>query len=176
MTHSKHRHLETKIFAPDNRQGLRRMIRYHQFFDRSIVFTNGCFDVLHAGHVDLLSRAADLGDVLIVGLNSDDSVRRLKGSLRPLNDQHARATMLAALSFVRVIALFEEDTPENLIRTIVPDVLVKGGDYRSDNIVGAGFVRQNGGRVVTLPLLQGYSTTDLVNKITTTRNTDGLEE
>ncbi len=171
MTHSKHRNLETKIFTADNRQGLRRMIRSHQFFNRSLVFTNGCFDILHAGHVDFLLRAADLGDVLIVGLNTDDSVRRLKGNLRPLYDQHARATLLAALSFVHAVALFEEDTPENLIQSIVPDVLVKGGDYQPDNIVGASIVRQNNGRVVTLPLLKGYSTTNLINKIKNNRDT-----
>ncbi|MGM0572144.1 MAG: D-glycero-beta-D-manno-heptose 1-phosphate adenylyltransferase [Bacteroidota bacterium] len=165
MPHSKHLHLDTKIFDLDNRINLRKKIHFWHFINQRIVFTNGCFDILHAGHTDYLSRAADLGDVLVVGLNTDDSVNRLKGAGRPLFDQEARSKVLASLSFVDAVVLFEEDTPEDLIQLISPDVLVKGDDYEPKDIAGAAFVQENGGKVVTLPLLQGYSTSDLINKI-----------
>lgn len=131
---------------------------------KSLVFTNGCFDILHYGHVNYLSRAKDLGDKLIIGLNSDDSVKRLKGSSRPINKQYDRAIVLAALLFVDAVVIFEEDTPEKVIRLVIPDVLVKGGDYTFEEIVGADFVTSYGGLVEIIPFINGYSTTNLLNK------------
>jgi rfaE bifunctional protein nucleotidyltransferase chain/domain len=129
-----------------------------------IIFTNGCFDLLHRGHIYYLSRAGEMGDLLVVGLNSDSSVSRLKGEGRPVNDQQARAEVLGALGMVDYIILFEEDTPLNLIRIIRPDVLVKGGDYNVKEIVGYKEVTSRGGKVVTIPLLEGYSTTSLLGR------------
>ncbi len=165
MKHSKHRHLKSKIFLPDNRQSLQRRIQYWRFKGLRMVFTNGCFDLLHAGHVDYLARAADLGDVLLVGLNTDDSVRRIKGVNRPLNGQDARALVLAGLSFVNAVVLFEEDTPAQIVQTILPDVLVKGDDYSPGDIAGADTVRRHGGQVLTIPFLEGFSTSGLIEKI-----------
>ena len=133
--------------------------------DRKIVFTNGCFDVLHYGHVRYLLEARKLGDLLVVGLNNDDSVRRLKGSTRPVNGENERAFVLAALSCVDYVSLFEEDTPEELIKIVRPDVLVKGGDYTIDNIVGADFVQRNGGVVTTIPFVEGFSSTRIIEKL-----------
>ena len=134
---------------------------------QKIVFTNGCFDVLHFGHVHYLLEAKKLGDILVVGLNSDDSVRRLKGPTRPINGEKERAFVLASLAFVDYITLFEEDTPENLIKVVQPDVLVKGGDYTIDQIVGADFVMQNGGTVTTIPFVEGYSSTKIIEQLKT---------
>ena len=134
---------------------------------QKIVFTNGCFDVLHFGHVHYLLEAKKLGDILVVGLNSDDSVRRLKGPTRPINEEKERAFVLASLAFVDYITLFEEDTPENLIKVVQPDVLVKGGDYTIDQIVGADFVMQNGGTVTTIPFVEGYSSTQIIEQLKT---------
>ena len=133
--------------------------------DRKIVFTNGCFDVLHYGHVHYLLEARKLGDLLVVGLNNDDSVRRLKGSTRPVNGENERAFVLAALSCVDYVSLFEEDTPEELIKIVRPDVLVKGGDYTIDNIVGADFVQRNGGVVTTIPFVEGFSSTRIIEQL-----------
>ena len=130
-----------------------------------VVFTNGCFDILHPGHVDYLQRARAMGDSLVVGLNSDASVRRLKGSRRPVNDEESRAVVLAALACVDYVIVFEEDTPYELIGAIVPDVLVKGGDWSVDRIVGRDIVERAGGRVFSIPLLAGYSTTGIVDRI-----------
>ena len=130
-----------------------------------MVFTNGCFDLIHRGHVDYLSKARDLGDLLIVGLNSDDSVRRLKGEKRPISNQDSRAMVLAAFTFVDYVVVFDEDTPINLIRSLKPDILVKGGDYSHDNVVGADFVESYGGRLELIPLVPGESTTNLIKKI-----------
>lgn len=132
---------------------------------KQIVFTNGCFDILHRGHVEYLSAARQLGDVLIVGLNSDASVRRLKGPERPINPQDDRATVLDALRAVDVVTIFEEDTPAELIASIAPDVLVKGGDYTEAAVVGADLVRARGGRVVIVPLLEGRSTSALIARL-----------
>ena len=131
----------------------------------SVVFTNGCFDLIHQGHVDYLSRARDLGDLLIVGLNSDASVKRLKGDGRPISNETSRARVLASFSFVDYVVVFDEDTPLSLIEAIVPDILVKGGDYSRDTVVGADFVEQNGGRLELLSLVQGESTTRLVERM-----------
>lgn len=132
---------------------------------QKIVFTNGCFDVLHFGHVHYLLQAKKLGDILVIGLNSDDSVRRLKGPRRPINGENERALVLAALVCVDYVTLFEEDTPEELIKVVRPDVLVKGGDYTLDNIVGAEFVTQNGGIVTTIPFVEGFSSTRIIEKL-----------
>lgn len=136
-----------------------------RFFDKKIVFTNGCFDIVHNGHLDYLKKSSLLGDILIVGLNSDDSVSRLKGTSRPINNFQSRSTFLSYLSFVDFIIPFDDDTPYNLIQAILPDVLVKGADYSIENIVGADIVLANGGEVITIELLSGYSTTSIINKI-----------
>lgn len=132
---------------------------------QKVVFTNGCFDLLHYGHIHYLAQARELGDVLIIGLNAADSVRRLKGPNRPINDETTRLWQMAALQFVDLVVPFEEDTPAALIELLKPDVLVKGGDYEVDSIVGAGTVLQNGGEVRVLPYIEGYSTTSLEAKI-----------
>lgn len=132
---------------------------------KKIVFSNGCFDILHRGHVEYLAQAADFGDVLVIGLNSDASVKRLKGPSRPINDERARAIVLAGLSFVDAVVLFEEDTPYNLIKKVEPDVLIKGGDYKVEDIVGYDIVTARGGKVVTIDLVEGYSTTKTVEKM-----------
>jgi D-glycero-beta-D-manno-heptose 1-phosphate adenylyltransferase len=130
-----------------------------------IVFTNGCFDLLHFGHLTYLAQARDLGDRLVIGLNSAASVKRLKGAHRPLNDEATRALQMAALAFVDLVIVFEEDTPAQLIEALVPDILVKGGDYTVEQIVGAQTVLENGGEVRTLNFVEGYSTTLLEEKI-----------
>lgn len=132
---------------------------------KKIVFTNGVFDLLHKGHVFSLSQAAKQGDILIVGLNADNSVKRLKGETRPINDQDARALLLASFFMVDVVIIFEEDTPLQLITSILPDVLVKGGDYTVDEIAGAKEVIANGGKVVINPILDGFSTTAIIEAI-----------
>jgi rfaE bifunctional protein nucleotidyltransferase chain/domain len=132
---------------------------------QSIVFTNGCFDIIHYGHVDYLVKAKELGDKLVIGLNSDKSVKRLKGETRPIMNELARATLLASLVFVDAVVVFEEDTPEDLIKTIVPDILVKGGDYKYQDIVGADFVSVTGGLVEIIPFVEGYSKTDILKKL-----------
>lgn len=132
--------------------------------DHTIVFTNGCFDLLHRGHIYYLSRAREIGDLLVLGLNSDASVTRLKGPGRPLNPQQARAEVLGGLAFVDHIVIFSEDTPLNLIKTIRPQVLIKGGDYTVEEIVGYQEVNSWGGRVETIPLLEGYSSTSIIER------------
>jgi D-glycero-beta-D-manno-heptose 1-phosphate adenylyltransferase len=132
---------------------------------KRIVFTNGCFDILHAGHLDLLTKAAALGDILVVGLNSDDSVRRLKGTERPVNADGFRSMMLAHLQMVDAVVIFDEDTPLELIRVIQPDVLVKGGDYQSEEVVGYEDVVSRGGSVQIIPLVEGLSTSALIERI-----------
>lgn len=132
---------------------------------KKIVFTNGCFDILHAGHITYLKKARELGDLLVVGVNSDMSVKRIKGELRPVNTLKDRSLLLSALEFVDYVIPFEEDTPYELIKTIVPDILVKGGDYDIDSIVGGDIVRDNGGMVTTIPFVDGKSTTGIINKM-----------
>jgi rfaE bifunctional protein nucleotidyltransferase chain/domain len=132
---------------------------------QKVVFTNGCFDLLHLGHVDYLEKARNLGDRLVVGLNSDSSVGRFKGPGRPLQDQNSRARVLAALQFVDLVVFFNEDTPLELISKLVPNILVKGSDYLAENIVGADVVKKNGGVVKTIDFVPGYSTTKIVEKI-----------
>lgn len=153
---------EAKILSGDP---LKNRIAMWRFQNRKIVFTNGCFDLLHKGHIEYLSKASDLGDVLLIGLNTDSSVKRLKGDGRPLQDEKTRAMILASLRFVDVVTLFEEDTPYNLIDLVKPDVLVKGGDYLEDTIVGADLVKASGGVVVTIPLTPGHSTSGLIERL-----------
>ncbi|RVT98077.1 D-glycero-beta-D-manno-heptose 1-phosphate adenylyltransferase [Mucilaginibacter limnophilus] len=132
---------------------------------KKVVFTNGVFDLLHIGHITYMAKAADEGDKLIIGLNSDSSVKRIKGETRPVNDQNSRAAILAALFFVDAIVIFEEDTPLNLISALLPNVLIKGADYTIDNIVGAKEVIANGGEVKTITFVEGYSSTSIIERI-----------
>lgn len=132
---------------------------------KKIAFTNGVFDILHQGHIFSLSEAAKTGDFLFVGLNADVSVKRLKGESRPVNSQDSRALLLASLMMVDAVIIFEEDTPLNLIKAIMPDVLVKGGDYTVDQVAGASAVIANGGQVIINPILEGFSTTSLIEKM-----------
>ena len=136
-----------------------------QFLGKKTVFTNGCFDILHQGHIFSLSQAAKEADILIVGVNADESVRKLKGSNRPVNDAASRSLLLSSLLMVDAVVVFEEDTPQELIAALLPDVLVKGGDYTLDQIVGAPEVIANGGRVVINPIVAGYSTTAIIEKM-----------
>lgn len=152
--------IEQKIVSRDF--FVENALKLHQ---RKIVFTNGCFDVLHFGHVHYLLQAKKLGDILVIGLNSDDSVRRLKGPTRPVNGEKERAFVLAALACVDYVVLFGEDTPKELIETVRPDVLVKGGDYDITTIVGADFVQRNGGTVTTIPFVEGFSSTRIIEQL-----------
>ena len=133
--------------------------------NKTIVFTNGCFDLLHKGHTDLLFRASQYGDILIVGINSDKSVKKIKGEERPVEDQNARKKKLLDLKYVDDVCIFEELTPLKMIRSIRPDVLVKGADYNVDEIIGAKFVSSRGGKVKTIPLTPGFSTTKSIEKM-----------
>ena len=132
---------------------------------KTIAFTNGVFDILHQGHIGVLSKAASFADILIVGVNSNSSVKKLKGESRPVNDEQSRALLLASLIMVDAVVIFEEQTPLELIKIIKPDVLVKGGDYTMDTIVGASEVMQNGGKVEIFPIEEGFSTTGIIEKI-----------
>ncbi|MCC6289990.1 MAG: D-glycero-beta-D-manno-heptose 1-phosphate adenylyltransferase [Chitinophagaceae bacterium] len=154
--------IKNKILTPD---AVKHQARRWNLLNKKIVFTNGCFDILHQGHIAILSKAAESGDVLVVGVNSDASVKKLKGNDRPVNDESFRALMLASLSIVDAVVVFEEDTPLNLINLIKPDVLLKGGDYSIDKIVGAEEVIKNGGEVKIVPFVNGYSTTAIIKKI-----------
>jgi D-beta-D-heptose 7-phosphate kinase/D-beta-D-heptose 1-phosphate adenosyltransferase len=148
-----------------DRNRLVHFVKSQKVKGRKIVFTNGCFDILHHGHIDLLAKAADEGDILIVGVNSDASVKRLKGAERPINEEGDRLLQIAALLCVDAVCLFEEDTPIELINLLLPDVLVKGGDYSKDQIVGTQTVEQAGGQVVIVPFVEGYSTSNLLHLI-----------
>ncbi len=153
-----------KIYNDHNR--LLKKVEIWKFNNQKIVFTNGCFDILHLGHIDYLEKAAALGKKLIIGVNTDDSVKMLeKGKERPVNDEYARMRVLAALGFVDAVVLFSEPTPLEIITDLKPDVLVKGNDYTISSIVGADIVLQNGGEVKTIELVKGYSTTNIINKI-----------
>lgn len=132
---------------------------------KKVVFTNGCFDLLHLGHVDYLEKARAMGDKLVLGLNTDASVSRFKGANRPIQDQHSRAHVMASLQFIDLVILFNEDTPKNLISELLPDILVKGSDYLAEDIVGADVVKGKGGVVKTIEFVPGYSTTSIVEKI-----------
>ena len=153
--------LKSKIFTWEQ---LQRQIAIWRFKEKKIVFSNGCFDILHLGHIEYLAQARDLGHILIVGLNSDESVHRLKGQHRPVNKEFARELTLAALSFVDAVVVFTEDTPLKLIEMVQPDILVKGKDYDEKEIVGADVVKARGGEVITIELVKGYSTTHTIEK------------
>jgi D-beta-D-heptose 7-phosphate kinase/D-beta-D-heptose 1-phosphate adenosyltransferase len=154
--------IQQKIFTLPE---LLKQINRWRLMKKTISFTNGCFDILHEGHIFSLSQAAAEADFLIVGVNADASVKKLKGENRPINNEQSRAFLLASLLMVDAVVIFEEDTPLNLINAILPDVLVKGGDYSIDEIVGAQEVIANGGKVIINPILQGFSTTALLEKI-----------
>ena len=160
---SKHQNISNKIKSlPDLLQAL----KIERENGKAIVFTNGCFDILHKGHVDYLAKAADKGDVLVVAINADESVKRLgKSPSRPIQDQDARAYLIAALESVSYVFLFFEDTPKEVIDQIVPNVLVKGSDYKAEDIVGYDTVIQNGGKVETIDFIPGYSTSGIEKKI-----------
>lgn len=154
--------LRNKIYR---QEAIEKLVDKNKSNFTNIVFTNGCFDLLHQGHLHLLTQCRELGDCLIVGLNSDKSVRRLKGSSRPVNNEEFRSNILASLFFVDAVVIFDEDTPERLIELLKPNILVKGGDWKKDEIVGAQFVEKNGGKVVVIDLLKGHSTTDMIDII-----------
>lgn len=153
---------EKKIMSPEV---LLQTIRQRRAAGQKIVFTNGCFDILHPGHISSLLQAAEEGDYLIVAVNADVSVKKLKGNNRPVNHEETRALLLASLAMVDAVCIFSEETPLRLIRSVLPDVLVKGGDYTLDQIAGAGEVIAAGGKVVLNQLKEGYSTTSLIQKL-----------
>ena len=157
------RHIESKIFREF--KDFEPLLRKWKKDNRSIVFTNGCFDLLHRGHAEYLAKAAEKGDKLIVGLNSDRSVSRLKGAGRPLTDEYSRAFLLSSFQFVSAVVIFEDDTPQNLIEAVSPDFLVKGNDYTVSEIAGSEWVLAHGGKVETIDLVPGFSTTLLNEKI-----------
>lgn len=154
--------IEKKLMPPEK---LAEQLKKWRDQGCKIVFTNGCFDLLHLGHVDYLARAADFGDKMIIGLNTDASVSRLKGPTRPINNQHSRAMVLAALGFVSAICMFDDATPYSLIQLVQPDVLIKGADYKPEEIVGYDIVTARGGHVHTIPFVDGYSTTSIEQRI-----------
>jgi D-glycero-beta-D-manno-heptose 1-phosphate adenylyltransferase len=154
--------IETKILSLP--EALKRVYQW-RVIGKTIAFTNGCFDILHRGHIYSLSAAAKEADYLIVGLNSDSSTKQLKGPGRPLNDQQARAIVLASLLMVDMVVIFDEETPLELIKAIMPDVLVKGGDYTEEQIAGAKEVKANGGRIVINSIVEGFSTTSIIEKM-----------
>ena len=155
--------VESRIHT--NWDSLKYWLAYWRFHENRIVFTNGCFDLMHQGHIDYLSQAADHGDVLIIGLNTDASVKRLKGESRPIQDERSRALLLSSLRFVDAVVLFDQETPYELIKLVNPDVLVKGSDYSAEEIVGYDIVRAKGGEVITIDFLDGFSTTGLIEQI-----------
>ena len=155
--------IKKKIVSPEQ---LSRNLHVWRMKGLKIVFTNGCFDLLHHGHIDYLSKAADMGDILVIGMNSDFSVKKLdKGKNRPIQNENDRALILSALQFVEAITIFHEDTPYELIKLVQPDVLVKGGDWKESEIIGADIVQSKGGTVTTIPFVEGYSTTAIEKRI-----------
>lgn len=158
-----HQQLKNKL---QNKEQLLIVLNQLKANGKKVVFTNGCFDILHRGHVEYLAKARDLGDFLVLGLNTDESVKRLgKAPNRPINNEQARASVLAGLTFIDAVVLFNEDTPLELIKFLMPTILVKGNDYKIENIVGAKEVIANGGKVETIEFVEGYSTTNLIKKI-----------
>lgn len=156
------KYIESKIFKKDS---LYRQLNIWRFQTKKIVFTNGCFDVIHQGHIHFLMKAADMGSVLVVGLNSDSSVKRLKGTERPLQNENTRSLIMASFSMIDAVILFDEDTPFELIKFVKPNVLVKGGDYQIDQIVGADIVKSYGGEVKTVEFLEGFSSSLLIDNL-----------
>ena len=154
--------LKNKIFSLEN---LKIQTEKWKQAGEKVVFTNGCFDIVHQGHLEVLAHTADLGSKLIIGLNSDSSIQKLKGNNRPIIEEQSRAILLASFSFVDAVVLFSEDTPINLISTLLPDVLAKGGDYKIETIVGHETVQKNGGEVILVPFVDGFSSTTIIEKI-----------
>lgn len=147
------------------KESLSSLLAYWKFKNYKVVFTNGCFDIIHRGHIEYLAKAADLGNILILGLNSDVSVKKIKGKNRPVLDEQARALILASLWFVNCIVLFDEETPYELIKTVQPDILVKGSDYKPEDIIGSDIVLKKGGEIITIDFIAGYSTSSIIDKI-----------
>jgi len=154
--------LKDRIFS---REELTQEVKRLRLKSKTIAFTNGVFDILHEGHIAVLAEAASFADVLIVGVNSDSSVKKLKGDSRPINNENSRALVIASLIMVDAVVIFDEETPIELIKMIKPDVLVKGGDYTLETMVGAKEVVDNGGRVELIPLREGFSTTNIIDRI-----------
>ena len=154
--------INNKIF---DLQNLMKKIEKWRSENKKIVFTNGCFDLIHLGHIEILARSSDFGDKLIIGINSDLSIKKLKGKNRPIIEESSRIKQLSALEFVDAVVLFDEDTPLKLIESIKPNVITKGGDYKAKNVIGNEVVSQKNGEVVIIPLTQGFSTTSILNKI-----------
>ena len=154
--------INLKIVASDE---ISKLVSQWRVLNKTIAFTNGCFDILHEGHLFSLSEAAKEADYLVVGLNSNESVTKLKGKGRPVVDERSRALLLASLVMVDAVVIFEEDTPLELIKKIRPDILVKGGDYKPEQVAGSKEVNEYGGKVIIKPILQGFSTTSLINKV-----------
>ena len=159
---SQAKHLQTKILSFSALEG---QLKKWRNANQKIVFTNGCFDLLHFGHVDYLTKARDLGDRLVVGLNTDESIKRIKGAARPINNEESRSALLAGMAYVDAVVLFDEETPINLVSMVMPDVLVKGGDYSIKEIVGHEIVLNNKGEVFTIDFVEGYSSSVLIEKI-----------
>ena len=154
--------VKNKIF---NKNNLLEKLEIWRSANKKIVFTNGCFDLIHLGHIEVLARSADLGDILIIGVNTDSSIKELKGNNRPIIEENSRAQQLASLEFVDAVILFNEQTPLELIKVIKPNVITKGGDYNSEQVVGNEIAVENEGEVIIIPLTQGYSTTSILDKI-----------
>ncbi len=154
--------VKSKIISRDD---LGPKLAYWNFKNYKLVFTNGCFDIIHKGHIEYLAKAANLGDVLIIGLNTDSSVKKIKGNKRPYQDEQSRAYILASLQFVDLVTFFDEETPYALIETIKPHILVKGSEYQPEEIAGGDLVTASGGKIVTIDMVKGYSTTSIINKI-----------
>ena len=154
--------LNTKIYSLEE---LGNKVNAWKQAGEEVVFTNGCFDIIHRGHIEVLAQTADLGDRLIIGLNSDTSIQKLKGKNRPIIEEQSRAILLASLEFVDAVVIFSEDTPLKLISALLPDVLAKGGDYEIETIVGHEIVQQNGGKVKFVPFVDGFSSTTIIEKI-----------
>ena len=154
--------IQKKIFLLDE---LKTQVDSWKKSGKKIVFTNGCFDIIHRGHIEVLANTADLGEKLIIGLNSDSSIKKLKGENRPIVNEKSRALLLASLTFVDAVVLFSEETPINLISTLLPAVLAKGGDYEIETIVGHEVVQNNGGEVILVPFVNGFSSTDIIERI-----------
>ncbi len=154
--------IQSKIIDISN---IEPRLTYWNLKNKKIVFTNGCFDILHRGHIEYLAQAANHGDILVIGLNTDNSVKRIKGDSRPIQDQVARAMVLASLQFVSAVIMFDEDTPYELIKRVQPDILIKGSDYKIEDIVGYDIVTAKGGEVVTIDFVEGYSTTSIIEKL-----------
>ena len=154
--------IKSKIYLLE---GLKDQVDSWKESGEKVVFTNGCFDIVHRGHIEVLARTADLGNRLIIGLNSDQSIQVLKGENRPIENENSRTILLASLSFVDAVVLFSEETPLNLISTLKPDVLAKGGDYKIETIVGHKIVQNNGGQVIVVPFVDGFSSTNIIDKI-----------